>query len=72
MLAYVEHRTAKIWCEVEGEVSLVLRYWPANLPNEAKEAFKTIHKAYSFETVEFDLVDLKAGMDYHYQVYQKK
>lgn len=72
MLAYVEYRTAKIWCEAEGGANLILKYWPTNLPSQVKEAYVTTHKAFSFETFEFDLVDLIAGTEYNYQVFNKK
>lgn len=68
MLGYIEHRTAKIWCEIGAKSNATLQFWPINKTVSPKLAFPNYHSAYDYKTVVFDLVGLEPGQEYAYQI----
>ncbi len=69
MLAYVEYRTARVWCEIEPGTPICLLYWPEGKEAMQKKIKGNHTRKYGFEIVEFELVGLEFGTNYHYQLY---
>lgn len=69
LVGYVEHRTAKVWIELDQEVDVQLKYWKKNAANTIQTAYPKHFRKFSFHTVVFDCVNMEFGQTYNFEIY---
>lgn len=72
MLGYVEHRTARIWYQLEPGARVQLDYWPSAEPKLRKRAFAETTVRFDFLLVTYDLTALEPGLEYEYELTDRK
>lgn len=72
MVGYVEHRTAKIWLELQSDVDVQLKYWKTGVPSSMQTAFPNHNKRFNFHTIIFDCVNMDFGSMYEYEIFYGK
>lgn len=69
MVGYVEHRTAKIWIELQSDIDVQLKYWRTGAPSTIQTAFPNHHRRFNFHTIIFDCVNMDFGSMYEYEIF---
>lgn len=72
MVGYVEHRTAKIWIELQSDIDVQLKYWRTGAPSTIQTAFPNHNRRFNFHTIIFDCVNMDFGSMYEYEIFYGK